>query len=100
MPQSGPRCMTPNRERSSVIVRPHLQPEDSYVPNRYPQEAALRDGRRVLLRPFASGDSQALFEFFQRLPEAYRRFAWDPIENRLLIESWGQNIDYSKTFPL
>ena len=70
------------------------------MPNRYPQEAALRDGRRVLLRPFASGDAQALFEFFQRLPQAYRHFAWDPIENRLLIESWGQNIDYSKTFPL
>jgi GNAT superfamily N-acetyltransferase len=70
------------------------------VPNSYPQEAVLRDGRRVLLRPFTSTDAGSLYEFFQHLPSAYRRFAWDPIENRLLIESWGDNIDYSKTFPL
>ena len=70
------------------------------MPDNYPQEAVLRDGRRVLLRPFASGDVDALHQFFMRLPIACRRFAWDPIENRSLIESWGRNIDYSKTFPL
>jgi GNAT superfamily N-acetyltransferase len=62
------------------------------MPHRYPQEAVLRDGRRVLLRPFAEKDVDALFEFFQHLPVAYRRFAWDPIENRSLIESWGRDI--------
>jgi GNAT superfamily N-acetyltransferase len=70
------------------------------VPDNYPQEAVLRDGRRVLLRPFASNDVEPLHEFFTRLPSSYRRFAWDPIENKPLIESWGRNIDYSKTFPL
>ena len=70
------------------------------MPHRYPQEAVLRDGRRVLLRPFTSKDTSALFEFFQHLPAAYRRFAWDPIESRSTIESWGENIDYDKAFPL
>lgn len=70
------------------------------MPHRYPQEAALRDGRRVLLRPFTEKDTNALYEFFQRLPADYRRFAWDPIENRALIETWGRNIDYAKVFPL
>jgi GNAT superfamily N-acetyltransferase len=70
------------------------------VPDNYPQEAVLRDGRRVLLRPFASNDVEPLHEFFNRLPIAYRRFAWDPIENKGLIEEWARNIDYSKTFPL
>ncbi len=70
------------------------------MPNSYPQEAALRDGRRVLLRPFTSTDVDALYEFFQHLPPAYRRFAWDPIENKSMIDSWGRNIDYSKKFPL
>jgi len=70
------------------------------VPHRYPQEAALRDGRRVLLRPFAAHDVDALHEFFKRLPSEYRRFAWDPIENRSLIESWARDIDYAKAFPL
>lgn len=70
------------------------------MPTRYPQEAALRDGRRVLLRPFTKNDTQALYEFFQRLPMESRRFAWDPIDNRSLIESWGENLDYDKAFPI
>lgn len=70
------------------------------MPHRYPQEAALRDGRRVLLRPFAEKDVDALYDFFHRLPIEYRRFAWDNIDNRSLIESWGRNIDYAKVFPL
>ncbi len=70
------------------------------MPQRYPQEAALRDGRKVLLRPFAAGDADALHEFFNRLPAEYRRFAWDPIESRSLIETWARNIDYEKALPL
>ena len=70
------------------------------MPHHYPQQAALRDGRRIMLRPFTDRDVDALYEFFQRLPVEYRRFAWDPIEHRELIESWGQNIDYSRVFPL
>lgn len=70
------------------------------MPEKFPQEAVLRDGRRVILRPFASSDVDALHEFFTHLPLTYRRFAWDPIENKKLIESWGRNIDLSKTFPL
>lgn len=70
------------------------------MPNRYPQEAVLRDGRRVLLRPFTANDTEALYEFFQRLPIDYKRFAWDNIDNPALIESWGRSIDYSKAFPL
>jgi GNAT superfamily N-acetyltransferase len=70
------------------------------MPHHYPQEAALRDGRRIMLRPFTERDVDALYEFFHRLPPEYRRFAWDPIDHRELIESWGQNIDYSKVFPL
>jgi GNAT superfamily N-acetyltransferase len=70
------------------------------MPHRYPQEAALRDGRRVLLRPFTEKDVDHLYDFFHKLPAGYQRFAWDPIDNRNLIESWGRNIDYDKVFPL
>src|SRR5205085_10681156 len=70
------------------------------MPHRYPQQVALRDGRKVLLRPFTASDTDALFAFFQRLTIEYRRVAWDPMENRALIESWGQNIDYGKVLPL
>jgi GNAT superfamily N-acetyltransferase len=70
------------------------------MPHRFPQEAVLRDERRVLLRPFTDKDIDALYEFFHGLPADYRRFAWDQIDNRSLIESWGQNIDYSKVLPI
>jgi GNAT superfamily N-acetyltransferase len=70
------------------------------MPHRYPQEAVLRDGRKVSIRPFREGDVDALYRFFQHLPLEYRRFAWDPIDNRALIESWGSQIDYDKVLPL
>ena len=70
------------------------------MPHRFPEEAVLRDGRRVLFRPFTEKDVDPLWHFFQAMPVDYRRFAWDPIENRQLIESWSHNIDYAKVFPL
>ena len=70
------------------------------MPHRYPQEAVLRDGRRVLLRPFAAKDVDGLYDFFHRMPGEYRRFAWDNVDNRSLIEAWGREVDYGKVFPL
>ena len=70
------------------------------MPNRYPQEAVLRDGRRLLVRPFTENDVDALYEFFLRLPAEVRRFAWDRIDNRALIDLWGRELDYGKVLPL
>jgi GNAT superfamily N-acetyltransferase len=66
----------------------------------YPQEAVLRDGKRLLIRPFDSSDTQALWEFFQGLPSEVRRFAWDNIDDPAVVEAWGRNIDYEQTLPL
>ncbi|MFQ5349347.1 MAG: GNAT family N-acetyltransferase [Thermoanaerobaculia bacterium] len=70
------------------------------MPSRFPKEAVLRDGRRVLIRPFTAQDTKPLFEFFHRLPTDVRRFAWDNINDPTLVESWGQQIDYARTLPL
>lgn len=70
------------------------------MPHRYPQEAVLRDGKRVILRPFTGNDVDALYEFFHALPNDYKRFAWDMVDNRALIEAWGRGVDYSKVFPI
>lgn len=67
---------------------------------RYPQEAVLRDGRRLLIRPFTENDVEGLYAFFMRLPHEVRRFAWDRIDNSALVESWGRELDYSKVLPL
>ncbi len=68
--------------------------------HRFPQEAVLRDGRRVVLRPFVKRDVAALYDFFLRLPVEVRRFAWDRVEDRSLIERWGRELDYARVFPL
>jgi GNAT superfamily N-acetyltransferase len=68
--------------------------------DRFPQEAVLRDGSRLLIRLFTPHDTEALFAFFQQLPESVRRFAWDRIDNRALVESWGRELDYDKVLPL
>jgi RimJ/RimL family protein N-acetyltransferase len=68
--------------------------------HRYPQEVLLRDGRRVLLRPFEVSDVDELHAFFLRLPERDRRFAWERIEDRAVVEAFARELDYSKTFPL
>ena len=70
------------------------------MPDRFPQEAVLRDGRRVLIRPFNAHDTEELFEFFQRLPVEIRRLAWENVDDQSLIESWGRNIDYDRVMPL
>lgn len=70
------------------------------MPDRYPQEAVLRDGRRLILRLFTANDVDALHDFFLRLPEDVRRFAWDRIDNRFLIETWGRELDYAKVLPV
>jgi GNAT superfamily N-acetyltransferase len=70
------------------------------LPHRFPEEAVLRDGRRVLLRPMNERDTDALYDFFHRMPTSHRRFAWDQVDNRAVIEGWAQNIDYAKAFPL
>ncbi len=70
------------------------------MPNRYPQEAVTRDGRRLLIRPMSAADGDALYGFFSSLPAAARRFAWNRIDDRQLIDSWCQNINYDKAFPL
>jgi GNAT superfamily N-acetyltransferase len=70
------------------------------MPTRYPQEGVLRDGRRLLIRPFTENDVDPLYEFFLRLPQEVRRFAWDRIDSRTLVEGWGRELDYSKVLPL
>ena len=67
---------------------------------RFPLHAALRDGRKVQIRPFVSDDVNDLYAFFQRLPADVRRFAWDRVDDRAVIERWGANLDYDKVLPL
>lgn len=70
------------------------------MPNRFPREAALRDGRRLLVRPFVESDAGPLLEFFRSLPTEIRRFAWDDVADPAVVADWARSIDYGKVLPL
>ncbi len=72
----------------------------SRMPLSFPQEAVLRDERRVLLRPFTSADTDATLEFFRSLPAVVQRAAWDRIDKRSVVESWAEDIDHDKVVPV
>jgi RimJ/RimL family protein N-acetyltransferase len=67
---------------------------------RYRQVKVLPDGLRILLRPLATGDTDALANLFARAaPEDLERFRSDPTD-RQVIESWIRDLDLSKVFPI
>ena len=67
---------------------------------RYRQVKVLPDGLRVLLRPLSTGDADALADLFARAtPEDLERFRSDPTD-RQVIESWIQELDLGKIFPV
>jgi GNAT superfamily N-acetyltransferase len=70
------------------------------MPIRFPQEAGLRDARRVTIRPFTAHDVEALHAFFKRLPLEYVRCAWDRIDQRATVERWAEELDYERALPL
>ncbi len=67
--------------------------------DRFPCEAVLKDGKRLLLRRLERHDEAALNAFFQRLPTQIRRLAWQDL-NSSVIHEWIQNIDYEKALPV
>ena len=68
------------------------------MPQRFPQEAVLRNGARVLIRPFTARDTDALWQFFQRLPKDVQRLAWDHIDDRSVVNEWGRSHDVKNLF--
>jgi len=70
------------------------------MPIQFPQEAGLRDARRVIIRPFTPHDADALHAFFRSLPESIKRGAWDRIEAREVVDSWVQDMDHEKAVSL
>lgn len=67
---------------------------------RFPQEAHLRDERRLMIRPFTEADVAALWEFLSNLPPEARRCAWEDFEHADTVVEWARNLDYDKAVPL
>ncbi|MEM8884604.1 MAG: GNAT family N-acetyltransferase [Planctomycetota bacterium] len=67
---------------------------------RFPQEAHLRDERKLMIRPFTEADVDALWEFVERLPRDIRRFSWEDFGHRETVVEWARDLDYDKAVPL
>lgn len=67
---------------------------------KYQKEVVLKDGTKIVLRPMIAEDKDALYELFKAVPHEEARYLRDDVSNRLIVERWAANIDYSKTLPL
>lgn len=66
----------------------------------YPKEVKVKDGSTVILRPFERRDKDALFVFFQKLPEEDRLFLKDNVTDPATVERWAVELNYDKVYPL
>ncbi len=64
------------------------------------QIVTMRDGARVLLRPLVPDDKKALLEFFLPISVEERRYMRHNVNDPELINSWADQVDYDKVFPL
>jgi len=66
----------------------------------YRQVVTLRDGARVLLRPLVADDRQALLGLFIPVPPEERRFMRHNVNSPDVVNSWIDQLNYDKVFPL
>jgi L-amino acid N-acyltransferase YncA len=66
----------------------------------YRQPVTLRDGSRVLLRPLAKDDRQALIDLFTSVPPEELPVMRHDISNPEVVGAWVDNLDYDKVLPL
>jgi RimJ/RimL family protein N-acetyltransferase len=64
------------------------------------KEGKLRDGSIVTLRPMVKEDEEALFQFFQTLPDDLVVFIRHNVKNREVIREWARKLNYERVLPL
>jgi len=68
--------------------------------NTYKNEAKLKDGTKIFLRPMVAEDQDALYTFFKSVPKEDARYLRDDVASRLIVENWTKNLDYTRTLPI
>ncbi len=66
----------------------------------YRQLVTLADGTRVLLRFLTPADRQALLDLYAPLTAEDLRYFRQKVSDPKVVESWVDNLDYSKVLPL
>ncbi|MCI0439564.1 MAG: GNAT family N-acetyltransferase [Chloroflexi bacterium] len=66
----------------------------------YPTVMPLENGRRLTVRPMVPEDSDALLDFFRRIPEQDRFYLKEDVTSPRVIGQWAENLDYGRALPL
>lgn len=64
------------------------------------KEGVLKDGTKVILRPMVKEDRDKLIDFFSRVSDQDRQFLRNNVRDPKVIDTWVNQIDYYKVFPL
>lgn len=64
------------------------------------KKGVLKDGTTVVLRPMVKEDRDKLIDFFLRVSDQDRQFLRNNVRDPKVIDTWANNIDYHKVFPL
>jgi RimJ/RimL family protein N-acetyltransferase len=66
----------------------------------YRQIVTLHDGARVLLRPLAQDDRQALIDLYSPISAEDRRYTRHDVKDPEIVGKWVDELDYDKVLPL
>ncbi|MHB1004657.1 MAG: GNAT family N-acetyltransferase [Chloroflexota bacterium] len=67
---------------------------------KYRHVVRLEDGTRVLLRPLLADDGPRLLALFCEATDEDVMYLKDDVHDQALVQSWVDNIDYARVFPL
>ena len=67
---------------------------------RFPKQAKLNEGTRVIVRPLISNDEPALVEFFKSIPPEDLLYLRDNVKDPQVIHRWIENLNYEMILPL
>ncbi|MEW5947142.1 MAG: GNAT family N-acetyltransferase [bacterium] len=66
----------------------------------YKRVVKLKTGEEAVVRFLEPDDDNALYDFFQRLSYDTRRFLYDDVTDRRVVDSWVRNIDPDAALPV
>ncbi|GLI36484.1 GNAT family N-acetyltransferase [Desulforhabdus amnigena] len=64
------------------------------------KEGILKDGTKITLRFMVREDEEALYNFFQTIPEDLLIFIRHNVKDRNVIHDWAMRLNYDRALPL
>ena len=71
-----------------------------YVLEKFPIEARLKDGTKVIIRPLKKGDAATLQKFFFAVPEPERLFIERPVTDKKFFADTCAKLDFNQNLTL